>query len=339
MISRYLAVLVGVICAGQVFCQTYKVQKMIPIGGAGGWDYLTADSQDRRLYVSHGAEVVVLDLDSQKIVGRVTGMTRIHGIAIDRAGQKGFISDGGANQVVVFDLKTLAIRKRVPAGQNPDAILYDAASDKAFAFNGKSEDISVIDAQSETVTATLKAGGKPEFGVSDGQGNIYFNLEDKNEIGHIDAKTLSVEGHWPISPCDSPSGLAIDASAHRLFSVCDNEKMMVVDASSGKVVASPTIGKGPDAAAFDPEKKLAFSSNGEDGTLTVVSEKNPNQYSVVQTVTTERGARTMALDEKTHMLYLSTASFGPAPAPTASQPHPRPSLAAGSFRLVVVAPK
>lgn len=337
--KKKIGLLIGLICAGSALCQQYKVQKTIRLGGNGGWDYLTADSANRRLYVSHGTEVIVLDLDSQAVVGRVTGMSRIHGIAIDTAANKGFISDGGANQVVVFDLKSLAVQQKVQAGQNPDAILYDSASGKVFAFNGRSQDITVIDAQSGTVAATLQAGGKPEFGASDGKGNVYFNVEDKSEIGHIDSKVLAVKDHWSIAPCDSPSGLAIDAQADRLFAVCDNEKMAVVDAASGKVVATPTIGKGPDAAGFDLGRKLAISSNGQSGTLTLVKEDGADKYSVAQTVITEPGARTMALDQKTHRIYLATAQFGSAPAATDATPHPRPSIVPDTFKLVVVAPE
>jgi YVTN family beta-propeller protein len=329
------ALLGGLACL-QALGQNYKVETSIPIGGSGGWDYLTADSAGRRLYVSHGTEVVVVDLDSKKVAGRVTGLTRIHGIAIDADGGKGFISDGGANSVVEFDLKTLNSEKKIAVGQNPDAIVYDSASKKVFTFNGRSADISVVDAASGSVVSTINVGGKPEFAVSDGKGNLYVNLEDKNEIVHLDSASLAVKDHWSIAPCDSPSGLAMDRANRRLFSVCDNEKMIVVNADSGKVVATPAIGKGPDAAAFDPGTKIAFSSNGQDGTLSLVKETSPDQFEDAGTVKTERGARTMALDEKTHTLYLSSAAFGPAPAATAANPRPRPSIQPGSFKLLVV---
>ncbi len=331
--------LLSLACAGTALCQQYKLEKAIQIGGSGGWDYLAADSDNRRLYVSHGSEVDVVDLDSQKVIGQVTGMQRIHGIAIDAASGKGFISDGGSNNVVIFDLKTLAVQTKVNAGQNPDAILFDPASKKVFAFNGRSQDVSVIDPQAGTVVKTLPAGGKPEFAATDGEGNVYFNVEDKSEIAHIDSNTLQVKEHWSIAPCESPSGLAIDASSKRLFAVCENEKMAVVDATTGKVVATPEIGKGPDAAAFDVGRKFALSSNGASGTITVVKENGPDQYSVVETIKTERGARTMALDQKTHRIYLSDASFGPAPAASADNPHPRPAIVPGSFRLLVVSPQ
>jgi DNA-binding beta-propeller fold protein YncE len=320
------------------FAQSYRVIGSIKIGGIGGWDYLTADSENRKLYVSHGTEVVVIDLDSEKPAGHISGMARIHGIAIANDLGSGFISDGGKNQVVVFDLKSLEVKNKVDAGTNPDGIVYDPASQRVFAFNGRSQDATAINASAGTVAGTIKLGGKPEFPVSDGQGSVYANIEDKSEIVRIDSKSLEVRARWPLSPCESPSGLAIDTNNRRLFAVCDNKLMAVVDADSGKVIATPPIGEGPDAAAFDPGKKLAFSSNGESGTLTVVREAGKDQDSVAQTVTTAEGARTMALDEKTHKIYLSTASFGPAPAPSASNPHPRPSILPDSFKLLIVAP-
>ena len=318
------------------FSREYKVSGEIPIGGSGGWDYLTADSENHRLYVSHSTEVVVIDLDSQKIVGRISGMNRIHGIALADSLGSGFISDGGGNEVVVFKLKDLSIQKKIKAGTNPDGIVYDDVSKRVFAFNGKSQDATVIDATAGTVMGTIKLGGKPEFPVSDGKGSIYVNVEDKNEIVHIDSRNLTAKEHWSISPCESPSGLAMDKANRRLFSVCDGKVMTITDADSGKVVATPAIGDGPDAAAFDGEDKLAFSSNG-DGTLTVIKETGKDTYSVAGTITTARGARTMALDEKTHKIYLPTASFGPAPQATTTNPHPRPSIQPGTFKILVLA--
>ena len=277
----------------------------------------------------------MIDLDSQKVIGHIPGMKRIHGIALADSLGTGFISDGGSDEVVVFSLKDLTVQKKIKAGMNPDGIVYDDVSKRVFAFNGRSQDATAIDASTGAVAGTIKLGGKPEFPVSDGKGSVYANIEDKNEIVHIDSRNLTVEQHWPISPCESPSGLAMDRTNRRLFSVCDGKVMAVVDADSGKVVATPAIGDGPDAAAFDPETKLAFSSNG-DGTLTVVKESGKNSYSVAETVKTARGARTMALDEKTHNIYLPTASFGPAPQPTASAPHPRPSILPGSFKVLVL---
>jgi hypothetical protein len=323
------------LAAFPAFSQGYKHTDTIPIGGTGGWDYLTADAQNRRLYISHGGEVVVADLDSRKQVGRISGMNRIHGIAIADDLGLGFISDGGNNEVVVFRLKDLSVEKKLKAGTNPDGIVYDPFSKRVFAFNGRSQDATAIDAVNGEIVGTIKLGGKPEFPVSDGQGNVYANIEDLSEISRIDPKKLIVTAKWPLSPCDSPSGLAIDTANRRLFSVCDNKLMAVVDADSGKVIATPAIGEGPDAAAFDSDTKLAFSSNGQDGTLTVIKENGKDNFSVAETVNTARGARTMTLDQKTHAIYLSTANFGTAPAATPANPHPRPSILPGTFKVLV----
>jgi DNA-binding beta-propeller fold protein YncE len=315
--------------------QGYKVTGLIQIGGTGGWDYLTADADNHRLYVSHGGEVVVIDTANEKQVGTITGMSRIHGIALADRLNTGFISDGGKNEVVSFDMKTLNVKSRIPTGTNPDGIVFDEPSGRVFAFNGRSQNATAIDAKTGKVDGTIALGGKPEFPVSDGKGNVYDNIEDKNEIVEIDARNLQVKAHWPIAPCESPSGLALDRENRRLFAVCDGQKMAVVDADSGKVVATPAIGDGPDAAGYDPGTKLAFSSNG-DGTMTVVSQEDKDTYKVLENVATAKGARTMALDTATHKIYLSTAALGAAPAPTAQNPHPRPPVQPGTFHVIVL---
>ncbi len=336
-INRTLASLfaLAALTSGLSFAQSYKKTGAINIGGTGGWDYLTADSENHRLYVSHGGEVVVIDLATEKPVGKISGMSRIHGIAIADGLNTGYISDGASNEVVFFDLKTLEIKKKVKAGTNPDGIVYDSASKRVFAFNGRSQNATAINGESGQVDGTIALGGKPEFPVSDGKGNVYDNIEDKSEIVQIDSKNLQLKARWSVAPCESPSGLAIDTENRRLFAVCDNKMMAVVDADSGKVLATPAIGEGPDAAGFDPGMKLAFSSNGE-GTLTVVSEKDKNDFSVVETVPTVKGARTMALDTETHKIYLSSAEYGPAPAATAQNAHPRPAILPDSFKVLIV---
>jgi len=335
--SILLAFLVTLVISVPLFAQQYKVSGSIPIEGAGGWDYAYVDSANHTLYVTHGTEVQVVDLNTEKPTARITGMKRLHGVATADELNRGFISDGGDNMVVVFDLKTNEILQRVKAGTNPDAIVYDAPTQRVFAFNGRSGDVTAIDAKGGSIAGSIDLGGKPEFAASDGKGFIYDNIEDKSEIVKLDAKNLKVVGRWPLKGCEEPSGLAIDTDAHRLFSVCDNKTMVVVDYDSGKVVATVPIGEGPDAAGYDAEKKLAFSSNGE-GTLTVVKQESADKYSVAQTVKTEKSARTMALDPKTHKIYLPAAQFGPAPAPAQDNPHPRPPVVPGSFHLVVVGP-
>lgn len=335
---QILAISILVVAVGlPLSAQQYKVTGSIPIPGDWGWDYLLADGPSRVLYVSHGTQVELIDLDSEKITGKIDGMMRIHGIALAHDLNRGFISDGGGNDVIVFDLKSHAVLQKVTAGTNPDGILYDPATKRVFAFNGKSADATAIDAATGKVLGTIPVGGKPEFPVSDGKGNVYANIEDKNEIVKIDPQALKVTAHWAIAPCEGPSGLAMDIASNRLFAVCDEKKMVVVDAAAGKVVTTVAIGDGPDATYYDPDSKLVFSSNGE-GTLTVVKQESADKYTVLDNVKTEKSARTMAFDPKTRKIYLPAAQFGAPPAPTADNPHPRPKSVPGSFHLVVVSP-
>lgn len=317
--------------------QQYAVTGRIALTGDEGWDYLIADSSLHRIYVSHGSEVQVVDPDSGKQVAAIAGMKRIHGIALADDLGKGFISDGGDNVVVVFDLKSNTVKQKIKTGENPDGILYEPTKKHVFAFNGRSNSASVIDAEGEKVVATIPLSGKPEFPATDGQGNVYVNIESKNSLVILDPEGTKVKSEWSLAPCEEPSGLAMDAAGRRLFSVCSNKLMIVTDADSGKQVAQVPIGEGPDAAAYDVEKKLVFSSNS-DGTLTVVKEESPNKYTVVQNLTTEKRARTMALDPETHKIYLSCAEFGPAPKPTPDNPGGRPRPKPGTFHLVAVAP-
>lgn len=315
----------------------YHVTKEIQIGGEGGWDYLTVDPEGRRLYVSHTNKVEVIDVDSGKKVGEVTGLSGVHGIAVAHDLNRGFISNGRSSMVTIFDLKTLANVGEVKStGENPDAILYDPFSSQVFAFNGRSKNATVLEAKTGKVVGTIELGGKPEFATSDLKGRVFVNIEDRSEIAEIDAKSLAVKAHWPLSPCQEPSGMAIDRQHHRLLSGCDNKMAAVVDFESGKVVTTVPIGEGVDANAFDPGTGLFFSSNGRDATLTVIREEAPDRFTVAENVPTRKGARTMALDEKTHTVYLTTAQFGPAPAPTAEQPRPRPTILPDSFTILVV---
>jgi YVTN family beta-propeller protein len=319
--------------------QKYEVTGQIPVPGEGGWDYLYADSDSRTLYVAHNTQVDVIDLDSGKPGAPITGMKHVHGIAVAHDLGRGFISDGGDNVVVVFDLTSHAVLQKVTAGKNPDGILYDPASKRVFAFNGRSNDVTAIDGATGNVAGTVALDGKPEFPVTDAAGNIYDNIEDKSEIVRIDPQALKVTATWPLAPCDEPSGLAYGAAGKRLFAVCDNKKMAVVNAETGKVVTTVAIGDGPDATVYSADKKLVFSSNGEDGNLTVVKQESADKYSVASTVKTEKSGRTLALDAKTGKIYIAAAQFGPAPAPTADNPHPRPRIVSGSFHLIVVSPK
>jgi DNA-binding beta-propeller fold protein YncE len=312
----------------------YHVSATWNIGGDTWWDYLALDPVSKLLYVTHGDHVVVVDTPTGKVKRDITGLKGTHGVAFDTSGKFGYISDGGANEVVVFDRKTDAIVTRVPAGTNPDGIVFEPVTQTVWAFNGRSKNATVIDDATHQVVATVALPGKPEFPVVDGSGTVYDNIEDLSKIVRIDAKTHTVVAAWPIAPCEGPSGLAIDKEHSRLFAVCDG-KMAIVDAKTGRVVATPSIGDGPDAARFDAKHQLAFSSNG-DGTLSVIHEDSPDTYSVVQTLPTKKGARTMELDEATGKIYTVTADFGPRPAATSQNPHPRPSLVPGSFVVLVI---
>jgi len=308
----------------------YHVVKRFHIGGEGGWDYLYADSDARRLYVSHGAQVEVLDLDSGTVVGTIADTPGVHGIAIAPELGRGFISAGRANKVKIFDLNTLHTTGEVSTGQNPDAIIYDPAAKRVFAFNGRSDSATVIDAAKGAVAGTIELGGKPEFATADGEGHLFVNLEDKSLIVKIDSRKLTAGDRWPLAPCEEPSGMAIDQQHRRLFVGCGNKMMAVVDFGNGKLITTLPIGEGVDANGFDPETGLAFSSNGE-GTLTVVHEDSPDKFHVVENAKTERGARTMTVDLKTHNVLLSIAEFG-APQPGSR----RPAVLPGTFAILVV---
>src|SRR3984885_13641524 len=258
------------------------------IGGEGGWDYLTSDPKAHRLYVTHGPRVEVLDTDSGKVVGSITGLKGTHGVALDDSGKYGYVSDGGANVVVVFDRATLASVASIPAGTNPDGIAFEPVTKTVWAFNGRSSNATVIDTGQQKVVATIPLDGKPEFPVADGKGTVFANIESKNEIVRFDAAARKITATWPLANCESPSGLAIDPAGRRLFAVCDGGKMAVVDANLGKTLANPSIGDGPDAARYDSARKLAFSSNGGSGTLTII-DAGKDSYPVQQNLATQRG--------------------------------------------------
>jgi YVTN family beta-propeller protein len=311
----------------------YHLLKKHLFGGEGGWDYLALEGRSRLLYVTHGNAVEILNVGTGVKGKPITGLQGVHGVAFAPERNRGYISNGRGNSVSVFDLKTHNVLETVPStGQNPDAIMYDAFSGRVFTFNGRTANATAIDAATNKAVGTVDIGGKPEFAVTDGQGTIFVNNEDKSEIVAFDAKSLEVKKRWPIAPGESPSGLAIDLKGKRLFSVCD-KVMVVSDFVNGKVVATVPIGGGPDAVRFDPGTGLVFSSNGE-GTLTVVKQESPDKYTVLETVTTAPRARTMELDPKTHHVFVVTAEFGPAPAPTKEQPRPRPPVVPGTFQVL-----
>jgi DNA-binding beta-propeller fold protein YncE len=329
LIVVFLAVAVAASAPGYHIVNTWK------LGGEDGWDYLKIDSEARRMYISRGTKVVVIDADSGKTVGEIADTQGVHGIALAREFGKGFASNGRENTVSVFDIESLKTLNKVKVGNRPDAILYDPATKRIFTFNAGSQDATAVDAAKGEVVGTIPLGGKPEFAASDGKGTVFVNLEDKNQLFALDAKGLTVKERWPLPGCDEPSGLALDAKNRRLFVGCGNKVMPIVNADNGKVLATLPIGGGVDATAFDDGTGLAFASCGE-GVLTVVSEESPNKFSVAENVPTERGARTMALDSKTHQVYTVTAKFGPPPAATPEQPHPRPSILPDTFMVLVL---
>jgi YVTN family beta-propeller protein len=313
---------------------SYKIANKIKVEGEGGWDYISCDEEAGRLYISHATVVQVVDEKTGKLAGTIPDTKGVHGIAVAADLNKGFISNGKDSSVTVFDLKTLATIVKVPVtGRNPDAILYDPYSHKVFVFNGRTSNVTVIDANLNAVVATIKLEGKPEFSATDGKGKIFVNIEDKNSVCVINSRTLAVEQYWPVAPGEEPSGLAIDTKNHRLFVVCGNKLMIIVDAQSGKIITSLPIGDRVDGVAFDPGKERAYSSNGV-GTVTVVQGLNGDKYTVLETIATQKGARTITVDSKTHHLYLPAAEFEATPAVTAENPRPRPAVKKDSFFIL-----
>jgi DNA-binding beta-propeller fold protein YncE len=314
----------------------YHFVKEIHIGGDGGWDYLSADAAARRLYVAHGSNVVVLDLDAETVVGQITNTPGVHGFVAVPKYKVGFSSNGREGRLSLVDLKTLKTKSRIKAGRNPDAILYDSGSDQVYAFNGGDNSVTIVESDDGDSVTTTALPGKPEFATADpGAGRVYCNLEDQSAVAVIDTVSHTVIHTWPLAPGKGPSGMALDAAHHRLFVGCGGNNLMVMmDSTSGKVLATVPIGAGVDANAFDPGTQLAFSSNGE-GNVTIAHVESPGSMTVVQTLATQRGARTMALDTKTHKIYLAVADLQPAPAAPAGAPPARPQPVPGTFRILV----
>ncbi|GAC1680634.1 MAG: hypothetical protein PVS2B2_19110 [Candidatus Acidiferrum sp.] len=311
-----------------------KYDLTAPPSGGEYWDYITFDASARRLYISHGTEVKVVDADSGAVTGSISDLKRTHGIALVKELGRGFISDGGANEVVIFDIKTLKITGRVTTGGNPDCIIYDPASKHIFTMNGKTKDSTVIDPVTGTVLATIPMGGRPEYAVADGKGMIYDNIEDANEVVALDSRALTIKARWPIAPAAEATAMDMDVEHRRLFIGGRNKLLAIMDADNGKIIQTFPIGGGVDTNIYEPETGLVFTAVRE-GTLHVFHEDAPDKFSLVETVQTQFGARNMAIDPKTHRLFVDTADFGAAPAPTAEQPHPQPVPVSGTFRLLV----
>lgn len=316
-----------------LFAQT-TLKKSTVIGGEGGWDYLSVSAEDRRLYVSHGNQVEVLNVDTHEKIGSIPDTKGVHGIEAVPSIGKGFITSGRMNSVIVFDLKTLAKLSEIPTGDNPDALLYDKFSNRVFVFNHKAGSVTAIDVSTLKAIETVKLGGEAaEAGVSDGKGTIFVNLEDLNEVISFDAKSLAIKNHYKIGTGEEPTGLAIDLKSERLFTVCGNKKMIILDAKNGKVITEIGIGGRCDGVAYDSASKTAFSSNGE-GTITAVHEDSSNKFSVTETIKSAVGARTIAYDEKTHHIFTVSAQYGETPPITTDNPHPRAKIVPNTFTVM-----
>lgn len=315
----------------------YHLLKEIPIGGEGGWDYLSVDAASHRLYVTHATKVVVIDTQKDEVLGEIADTPGVHGFVIAAELGRGFSSNGRENKASIVDLKTLRTLSKVDTGENPDAILYEPGQKEVYTFNGRGQSATVFEAVTGKVVATIPLGGKPEFAQADpSAGRVYVNIEDKNEVIAIDTKTHQIVKHWPIAPGEEATGMDIDAAHHRLILGCSNEKMIIMDNTSGKVVASIDAGKGIDATSFDVSNQLAFASAGGSGTVTIAHEDTPDKFTVVQTLTTEHSARTMTLDTTTHKIYLASAQFeAPAAPPLAGGNRPRPKMIPDSFKVLV----
>jgi len=330
-----LSGLLALCYAGLAQAQNYHFLKEIPVGGEGGWDYLSVDAQGRRLYVSHATKVVVVDLEKEAVVGEIPDTPGVHGVALAPDLGRGFTSNGGENKSSIVDLKSLKLVSKVETGPNPDGMLYDPGQQEVYMFNGRGQSATVFAAKTGNVIATIPLAGKPEFAAADGKAErVYNNLEDKSEVAVIDTKTHQVLSRWPISPGEEASGMAIDLAHHRLFLGCGNQKMVMMDSTNGKVIASVSIGSGVDANAFDPGTQLAFASCG-DGTVTIAHEDSPDKLTVAQTLKTRPRARTMALDPQTHKIYLACADFEPPAQPQPGQRPPRPKVLPGTFKILV----
>jgi len=317
--------------------QSYHLAHSFKLGGGGGWDYLALDTARHRLFIAHQDRIVVVDPDSGKVLGEITGLNRAHGVAFAYETGHGFATSGADSTVTMFDLKSLRVLGHTMVPPDDDAVLYDPATKRIFTFNGDAHSATAIDAVSGKKIGDIDLGAGPEFAVSAGDGKLFVNLEDNGAVAEIDAAGMRVKRQWSLAPCESPTGLAIDRAHHLLFSGCRNKLMAISDVTNGALVTTVPIGLGVDACRFDPGTQLAFASNG-DGTLTVIHEDTPGTFTVVANVATKRGARTMELDPITHRVFTATADFGPPPGPSAQQPRPRPSIVPGTFTLLVLDP-
>src|SRR5271167_4151657 len=336
--KRILALIVALFTIAVISAaaqKSYKLAERVKLGGEGGWDYLTYDPDGKRVFITRGTHVMVVDAASLKPTGDIPDLSGVHGVALAPELGRGFITSGGDNMLVIFDLKTLKVLDKVKVGERPDAVLYDPSAKRVYTFNAKTQDSTVVDATTGKVIGSVPLGGKPETGVADGKGNVYVNIEDRSEIVRIDTAKLTVAEHYPMAGCDEPSALAIDAAHRRLFAGCASKIVAVVDPDAGRLVTTVDIGGGVDAGAFNPKTQQLFMSCGADGVLTVIHEDSPDKYSVLQSVPTAKGARTMALDAASNTIYTVTAQFDPTPPPQGQ----RRKMIPDTFELLVVKPE
>lgn len=331
-------------CGLTLRCATARVQAPytslteIPIGGEGGWDILTIDSPAHRLYLSHATKVLVLDLEKNAVAGEITDLQGVHAFQVVPNLERGFSSNGKENNASVVDLKTLSTISKIETGNNPDAMAYDGTRGEVYVFNHSGNFATVIDAKNAKAVSTIDLGGSPEFGAADEKaGRVYVNIEDKNEVAVIDTAKHEVIAHWPIAPGEEATGLALDVAHHRLFATCHNQLMVMLDTVTGKVVTSVPIGAGADGCAFDDATQLAFAPCGE-GVTTIAREETLEELTVVQTLNTQRGARTMAVDPQTHRIYLPAADFQPAPSPVFGASPGRPTIVPNTMKVLVYGP-
>jgi 40-residue YVTN family beta-propeller repeat len=326
------------LCSSAFGVEQYQFLKQIPIGGEGGWDILTIDPVADRLYLAHASKVVVIDLGKNAVIGQIADTPGVHAFVAVPEVERGFSSNGKESKSSAVDLTTLQTTSKIDTGSNPDAVVYEPRHGEVYVFNHTGNTVTVINAKAATVSATIPLGGTPEFAaVDEAEGRVYCNIEDKSEVAVIDADKHEVVAHWSLAPGEGPSGIALDARHHRLFSGCHNKMMVMLDTESGKVVGSVPIGAGVDGCAFDDRTQLAFASCG-DGTTTIAKEEEPNKLTVVQVLKTERGARTMALDSKSHRIYLPSAQFQPPPSPSPGASPGRPTVVPNTLKLLVYGP-
>jgi YVTN family beta-propeller protein len=338
LILSFLLFAAALSCSDAASDPSYRLVTQIPIGGEGGWDILTVDSPAHRLYLSHATKVVVVDLEKNAVAGEISDTPGVHAFIVAPELQRGFSSNGKENKVSVIDLKTLATTAKVDTGEGPDAMAYDSKRAEVYVFNHHGNSATVIDAKTAKVVSTIPLEGSPEFGAADSEaGRVYVNIEDKSEVAVIDTAKHEVIAHWPLAPGEEASGIALDATHHRLFSTCNNQLMTMLDTTSGKMVATAPIGKRVDGCAFDDGTQLAFASCGE-GVTTIARAEAPDKLTVVQTLKTEPGARTIALDPQTHRIYLPTAEFHPAPSPAPGASPSRPIIVPNTMKLLVYGP-